>query len=452
MTTINDKLFAKPSCKFKFLAKEGFNIPNFYEITDDLDILGLYKSYITHKRDSLEYDIDGLVEEVNDYSIQQELGFEPNGLNPKYATAIKFDSVAAVTPLTMVDWNTGMTGKVVPRGWFESVDIMGVTIQKATLHNHDFLMNLIKEGMKIGSKVIIVRAGDVIPKIMGVKEVAKDGIEIVIPTNCPVCDTTLNKFSVDLVCENPECGAKTKGIFTNFFETLKIKGVSDKFIEKAIEEYAISTIDDLLSLTLEQIEALPGFAKKSANLAFDAIHSVKEVSPEQFMALLNIPNQGVRVFENLFSQTPIEKLLDEDFKPEDLLDTKGIAEKTAMAIHKGIQDNLEVIRQNAQHFTIITKRKNTDNHNPKVTGKVFCITGKLETGSRESIEEMIKMAGGSIGSVSANLDFLVTNDTDTSSGKMKKATDLNTKWHNNGDDKRILLLTEIQLLNLLKGE
>lgn len=449
MEIINDKLFEKPSCKFKFLAKEGFNIPNFYEVNTVDEVLAIYKNYMKETRDSLDYDIDGLVEEVNNYDIQKQMGYEPNGLNPKYATAIKFDSVAAITKFKKVDWNTGMTGKVIPRGWFEPVEIMGVTIEKATLHNHDFLLNLIKEGLKEDSEIIVIRSGDVIPKIMGVKTINEDGDDIEIPTHCPTCNSELNKFSVDLICENPNCGAKVKGIFTNFFGTLDIKGLSEKFIDKAIETYNIKTIDDLMKLTVKDIEDLDGFAKKSAEKAYEAIHSVKEVSPEQFMALLNIPNQGVRVFENLLSETPIEKLLDPNFKPEDILSTKGIAEKTAIAIHEGIQANLDRIRENAEHFTIIVKKEN-ENHSSALTGKSFCITGSLNNGTRKDYEEKIKSMGGKIASVSKNLTYLVTNDTDTNSSKMKKALEINAKAENNGDDNKILIINEEKLNSLME--
>ena len=450
MNVINKEIFSAPSCKFKFLAKEGFNIPNFYEVTSTDEVIALYKDYMKGTRDSLTYDIDGLVEEINDYDIQSELGYEPNGLNPKFATAIKFDSIAAKTKLLNIRWTVGMTGKIIPTGIFEPVDIMGVTIQKASMHNYDYLMNYInKENLKIGSEVIIARKGDVIPQMIGVKSTDDNTMEIKIPTNCPVCDTKLNHVSVDLVCENPTCGAKTKGIFTNFFDTLKIKGLSEKFIDKAIEMYDIKTIDDLLKLSVSDIEKLDGFAKKSAEKAYNAIHSVKEVSPEQFMALLNIPNQGVRVFENLLGSTPIEKLLDPDFKPEDILDTKGIAEKTAIAIHEGIQANLDRIRENAEHFTIIVKKSIID-HSTAIAGKSFCITGKLNKGTRKDYENKIKSLGGTIAGVSAKLTYLVTNDTDTSSSKMKKANDLNVKWHNNGEDKKIIIINEEDLIELME--
>ena len=450
MKVINRELFSAPSCKFKFLAKEGFNVPNFYEVTTTDEVIAVYKDYMKEVRDSLAYDIDGLVEEINDYDIQDELGYEPNGLNPKFATAIKFDSIAAKTKLLSIRWTVGMTGKIIPTGIFNPIDIMGVTIQKASMHNYEYLMNYInKENLRIGSDVIVARKGDVIPQMIGVKSNDDNVKEIQIPTNCPVCDTKLDFVSVDLVCENPTCGAKTKGIFTNFFDTLKIKGLSEKFIDKAIEIYDIKTIDDLLRLTVDEIEGLDGFAKKSAQKAYDAIHSVKEVSPEQFMALLNIPNQGVRVFENLLGSTPIEKLLDPDFKPEDILDTKGIAEKTAIAIHEGIQANLDRIRENAEHFTIIVKKTVVD-HSTAVTGKSFCITGTLNNGARKDYEAKIKSLGGTIAGVSAKLTYLVTNDTDTSSSKMKKATDLNVKWHNNGEDKKIIIINEDDLIKLME--
>ena len=452
--SINECIFEKPSCKLKFLQREGFHTPQFYEFTHVEDVLELYRKYMVSKRDALGYDIDGLVQEVDCYDAQDELGWQPNGLIPKFATAIKFDSLGATTQLKSIRWTVGMTGRVIPTGIFEPVDIMGVTVQKASLHNFEMLETFIKKSnLKIGSNVIVVRSGDVIPKVIAVKSTGDDCTDIEIIEDCPECGSKLNHFSVDLVCENMGCPAKTKGIFSNLFNTLDIKGLSDSFIVKVTEKYEISTIDELMRLTIEELEQLPGFAKRSAQKAYDAIHSVKEVSPEQFFALLNIPNQGIRVFENLFSQFPMESLLDENFKPEDILDIKGIADKSAIAIHEGIQSNLNRLRENAEWFTIKKKKEETvdeSEHSAKMVGKVFCITGALVHGKRKDYENRIKEAGGKIGSVTKNLNYLVTNDTDTTSSKMKKTLDLNAKNHNAGIDKKILIISEDTLIKMME--
>jgi len=446
-------LFESPSCKFKVLQSEGFYTPNYYEFHDYRDVLTLYKQYMKTTRDSLNYDIDGLVQEVNDFDLQKELGFKPNGLIPNFATAIKFDSMGGITPLISIRWTVGMTGKIIPTGIFKPVDILGSTISKATFHNYEFLENLIKkEGLKIGSDCIIIKSGDVIPKMMGVKT-SGNGEEINIIENCPECGTKLHRFSVELVCENMACTAKIKGIFTNMFDTLDIKGISDKFVDKVIETYGITTINELMNLTITDFEKLPGFAKKSAKNAYDAIHSITEVSPQQYFALLNIPNQGVRVFENLFAQFPMSKLLDKNFKPEDILDTKGIAEKSANAIHQGIQDNLERLRENSIWFTIkendITSDK-TSNYVVGIKDNIFCITGTLNLGKRKDYETMIIDRGGKIGSVTKTLNYLVTNDEDTTSSKMKKTLSINEKIFGNEVGKGIIIITEEKLRELME--
>ena len=277
--------------------------------------------------------------------------------------------------------------------------------------------------------------------------------EIQIPSVCPICNYKLTRVSVDLVCENMSCGAKTQGIITNMFNTLDIKGLSDKFAKKIVDKYNIDSIDKLMNLSIEELKNLPGFGVKSAQNAYDAIHSVKEVSPEQFFALLNIPNQGVRVFENLFSQFPMEKLLEETFKPEDILNTKGIAEKSANAIHEGIQSNLERMRENSKWFTIVKKKNdnNNESHKSNMVGKSFCITGTLNDGTRKEYESLITKVGGKISNVSKTLNYLVTNDTDTSSSKMKKTIDINNNFHNNSDDRRIIIITE-EILRKMIGE
>lgn len=170
MKVINNAIFEKPSCKFKYLQREGFLTPNFYEVNTLDEVMNIYKEYMKTKRDVLEYDIDGLVEEVNDYDTQEQMGYDPSGLKPKFATAIKFDSVAHITTLKEIRWSVGMTGRVIPTAIFEPVDIMGVTVSKCTMHNYEYLKNEIdKGGLMIGSKIIVVRAGDCIPKYLGVK-------------------------------------------------------------------------------------------------------------------------------------------------------------------------------------------------------------------------------------------------------------------------------------------
>lgn len=446
---LNSSIFEKPSCKFKFLQREGFFTPNFYELDSPKQLIPIYADYMLNTRNTLSYDIDGLVYEVNDFDIQKELGYQPSGLIPKFATAIKFDSSGADTILTDIRWTVGMTGRIIPTGIFEPIDLMGVTVSKASLHNHDILLGLISSGLKIGSEVTVVRKNDVIPQIIGVKS-SGNGKQIQIIEKCPECEENLKKFSADLICENMNCPAKTKGIFTNMFNTLDIKGISDKFVEKAIEMYDVSTIDELMSLTIDEIKKLPGFADKSAEKAFEAIHSVTEVSAEQFFALLNIPNQGVRVFENLFSQFPVEKLLDNSFKPEDILDTKGIAEKTAKAIHDGIQANLDRMRDNAKWFKIVKISSNTNEHKTAIIGKSFCITGTLNLGTRKEYESFISNSGGKVTSVSQTLDYLVTNDDDSESSKMKKTNELNAKFINAGSEKRIIIIDEQQLRDMLE--
>lgn len=166
--SINDHIFEKPSCKLKFLQREGFHTPNFYEFTAVSQVLALYKEYMTVKRDKLNYDIDGLVQEVDCFDAQDELGWNPSGLNPKFATAIKFDSVGSTTQLKSIRWTVGTTGRVIPTGIFEPVEIMGTTVQKASLHNMEYLQKLIDQGLQIGSKVLIVRKGDVIPQVIAV--------------------------------------------------------------------------------------------------------------------------------------------------------------------------------------------------------------------------------------------------------------------------------------------
>jgi len=451
--SLSEVIFEKPSCKLKFLQRGGFYTPNFFECKTVDEVLKTYTDYMTHEREELSYDIDGLVQEVDDFDAQEELGWNPNGLIPKFATAIKFDSIGATTKLIDIRWTAGTTGRIIPTGIFEPVDIMGVTVQKASLHNYEMVEKLIKQNaMKIGSAVIIVRSGDVIPQVFAVRSSDETCQDIEIIKNCPECGYELTRFSVDLTCENSSCPAKVKGLFTNMFDTLDIKGLSEQFVVKVTEMYNISTLDQLMRLTVKDLENLPGFATKSAQKAYEALHSVKDVSPEQFFALLNIPNQGVRVFDNILSQYPMEKLLDKNFKPSDIFDVDGVAEKTANAIHAGIQANLDRIRENAKWFNIVEKPivLTNANHKLSMVGKSFCITGALSHGTRSVYETKIKNAGGKIASVTRDLDYLVTNDTATTSTKMQKAMTINALNDLAKTVKQILIISEEDLIKMME--
>jgi len=447
--TINEKIFEKPSCKFKYLQSEGFKTPNYYEVTTLEEILEIYNLYVQEKRDELNYEIDGLVEEINDFEVQKELGYEPNGLNPKFAKAIKFDSIAKITKLLDIDWTVGGTGKVVPTAVVEPVDIMGITISRASMHNYSYLQDYIAKGLGKKSEVVIARKGDVIPQVIGVKT---KGEELEIPSTCPSCGTELRVFSVDLVCENLDCPAKVLALFMNFFNTLKIKGVSEKFIEKAMEKFNIKTIKDLMNLTEEDILSLDGFAEKSAKKTYELIHSVKEVTPQQFMALLNIPNQGVRIFENLFEElnfeTFMEKVKKDELELEDIASIKGFGEKSAQILIEGLKYNLERLKENSKFFEIKIPQKASN----KLNGKTFCITGKMNTRPRKEFEQMIKDNGGKVTSVNEKLNYLVTNEPESTSSKMKKALKINTERFKNGDENLIQIIDENELIKILEGD
>ena len=401
-----DKIISH-SYRHKLLKILGFKINPYSRECHSIDEIVSFREECKERRDSLGYDIDGIVVLVNNNNLFNRLGVV--GKAPRGAIAFKLGLKQTTTRVKNIEVQIGRTGILTPVANLDPVDLGGVTISRATLHNYGELERL---GVMIGDTVIIGRAGDVIPDIIGVVHKMRDGKEkkIIIPSRCPSCGEGINreeKGSLIIRCNNPNCLDKKKRIFTHFIsrKIFDISGLGGRVIEKLIDNNKVSDPADIFSLKIEDFLDLDGFANKMAENALNSILSSKKIEMNRFIQSFNIKNVGKET----------ATLLASNFKnPEDimrasleeLISIKDIGEITARNIYEWFRnkDNIKFLRKLREAgIEIIDEKKGTT-----LAGKKFLITGTLPSLSRDVIKKKIRLMGGKVlESVSSKIDYII---------------------------------------------
>jgi DNA ligase (NAD+) len=376
------------------------------------------------KRDTLDYEIDGAVLKVNSFEQQKQLGFTIK--HPRWAIAYKFTAKQATTKLNDIVIQVGRTGTLTPVAVLEPVQVGGVTVSRATLHNFDELK---RKDIRIGDMVLIERSGDVIPQVVKSITEKRTGQEKVktIPRKCPVCGTevvrTLDEVAVR--CPNKRCPARLKWRIESFAsrDAMEIDHLGGSTIDKLIDKGLIKDIADIYSLTKEDLLKLEGFKGKSAQNLLDAI----EKSKQQGLARV-IYGLGIRHVGKFASQLLAAHFgsIDELGKAgmEELLQIKGLGEKTAEAIVTffATEENLALI-QKLKNIGIRTKEARREG---ALEGKKFVFTGGLATLSRPDASDLVVKKGGLVMSaVGKDVDFVVVGSDPGS--KYEKAKKLGIK-------------------------
>lgn len=283
------------------LAQWGFLINAQMRAVKNIDECLEYFSRLGDLRDSLSYDIDGIVFKVNSHSLQSQLGFVSRA--PRWAIAHKFPAQEEMTRLLDVEFQVGRTGAVTPVARLEPVFVGGVTVSNATLHNRDEIARL---SVKVGDTVIVRRAGDVIPQVVSVvlDKRPDDAADIVYPELCPVCDSPVEVLPGETVARCTGgliCGAQRKEAIKHYAsrKALDIDGLGDKLVELLVDEKLIDSIADLYSLELKQISALERMGEKSAANLLKALEVSKETSLAKFIYALGIREVGEATARNL---------------------------------------------------------------------------------------------------------------------------------------------------------
>ncbi len=403
--------FKKQSEILDTIERFGFKTSRPRKIARGIDEVIEYYREMEEKRDSIEYELDGIVVKVNDLSLWSELGETSRA--PRYMIAGKFSPRKAETVLKDVIFSVGRTGIVTPVAILEPVYVGGVIVQRATLHNFDEVKRL---GIKIGDRVIVQRAGDVIPEIVGPVVEKRTGSEreIVPPERCPVCGSKLVKENVYLRCVNMSCPAKLKGALRHFAQrkAMDIEGLGEKLAEMLVDRGLVKDLADIYYLKKEDLLKLPGFAEKSATNLINAIEKSKKRPLARFLYAIGIPNVGEFTAQVLAKRfKTLENIKKASF--DDLLKIEGFGPEIARSIYEFFRDenNIRVLDKMFKRGVSPIEEKESEQKESPIKDKVFVFTGALSSMSREEAKRLVEERGGVVkNSVSKKVDFVVVGE------------------------------------------
>ena len=408
------------------------------KICQNLDEVVEFWREVTKKRGKYPFEIDGVVVMVNDNSLFEKLGVV--GKSPRGVRAFKFSPKQAETILENVRFQVGRTGAVTPVAVLKPVEVGGVKISRATLHNEDEIKRL---GVKIADTVIVGRAGDVIPDVIQVLPELRTGKEkeIKFPQNCPICGERLVKLEGEVIwrCPNPKCPARKREYFYHFVsrKAFDILGLGQKIIDRLLDESLISDPADLFLLKEDDISHLERFAEKSAKNLILAIQSKKKITLAKFIYALGIRNVGEETSQDLAEKFCSFEKLKNASSPE-LQKIMDIGPVVAKSIYEFFQEkrNCKFIEKLKKVGVEIESQKSKVK-SQKLKGLTFVLTGSLETMTREEAKEKIRILGGEISeSVSKKTDFVICGKEPGS--KLEKAKQLGLKMLNEQDFLKLL--------------
>ena len=416
----------------EYIEKLGFKTTKIFEKYTDFKKLEEAIDKWHDERKKLDYETDGLVIKVNNFSLYEILGYTTK--SPRWAIAYKFPAEQVKTKLIDVTFQVGRTGVITPVAELEAVNLSGSVVKRASLHNFDEIR---RKDIKIGDNVIVEKAAEIIPQVVNVVFNDRTGEEIEIqePANCPVCNSELahEEGLVALKCHNPLCPEKVKRQIAYFVsrDAMNISGLGDKIVEKFIELGKIKTIVDIYSLKeyREELENLEKMGQKSVDNLINNIEASKNRDFSKVLYALGIP--FVRKFNaNLLTKNfkNIENLKNQSI--ENLLSVKGIGDKVAIAVNTFLnnENNWKIITdlQNiGLQFAINESDLKEIADNP-IKGKNFLATGKLQKYKRNDIKDIILSKGGNyLSAVSKNLDFLIAGE--KAGSKLEKAEKLGVR-------------------------
>lgn len=410
----------------------GFKTNPNNRIVNNINEVIEFINYATKNRDNLPYDIDGVVIKVNDINMQQHLGFTAK--YPKWATAYKFPPTQVFTKLTDIIFTVGRTGQVTPNAVLEPVLIQGSTVRKATLHNEAYVID---HDIKIGDIVEVIKAGDVIPAVLGPVKERRTGTEkdFEMIKKCPICDSFLikNEGEADYFCKNEHCPARNIESLIHFVsrDAMNIDGLGESIIEDLYNLKYIKTVSDiyLLGKYKKDIMELEGYGEKSVTNMLNAIEESKNNSLEKLLFGLGIRQVGAKTAKILASRyITMDNLI--NTTKEELSNIHDIGNIIADSIINYFNDSKNISEINKlKELGINMKYLGSLNskQNDLITGKTFVITGTLSK-DRNEIKELLESFGGNVsGSVSKKTDVVIKGDNPGS--KYDKAVSLGiTIW------------------------
>jgi len=414
----NDLGIGRLSERMEYIYGLGFRAPPERALCRGFDEIEAFYQKMNEERDDYIMMLDGMVIKVDQIEAQEEMGYTVK--NPRWSCAYKFPAVEKITTLKDIILQVGRSGAVTPVAVVEPTPIEGVVVERATLHNFD---EIDRKDIRIGDKVIILRSGDVIPKIVKVLAHERDGSQQPYrrPTTCPVCHSELLDEGALTKCQNLTCSARVVNAIIYFASKpcLNIDGLGEKIVETLYNEGLINSVIDLFSLELEQLLALEGFKEKKSQKLLDAIEGAKGCDCWRFVNALGMEHIGEVASKSLCQQFGLGFI---EATKEALVSIDGFGEEMANSV-------LEFVRVNGENIRILEEilhpaepvKKAEAAENP-FKGKTVVLTGSMSE-SRGTIKVMLEELGAKVsGSVSKKTDFVIYGE--DAGSKYDKAVEL----------------------------
>jgi DNA ligase (NAD+) len=407
------------------------NIQRYQNIDEVLE----YYHKMNEKRETLPYEIDGIVIKVDRLDLQTRLG--EISRSPRWALAFKFQPKQETTKILDIIVQVGRTGAITPVAVMEPVKVGGVEVSRATLHNQD---EIDKKDVRVGDTVVIQRAGDVIPEVVQVITSKRKGTEkkFRMPSKCPVCGAEVIKEEAIHRCIGLDCPAQLKGRIKHFASkrAMDIEGLGVKLIDQSVDKGLIKDVADIYYINKEKLIELERMADKSAQNIIDAIGKSKTKPLSKFLYALGIRHVGETTAEDLAHHFP---RLDDLFhlSEEDLMEVEGIGPEVAASMHQFFRD-----KKNKESIELLKKAgvkviEPKIKEKGKLAGKTFLFTGALKDFGREEARNLVESLGGmTASSVSKKVDFVVVGEDPGS--KSDKAKELGIKILTEEDFKRMI--------------
>lgn len=403
-----------------YLKELGFNTIPYYERVDDIETAFEKVLQIGEKRGELEFDIDGAVIKVDDFSEREQLG--STAKFPKWAVAFKYPPEEKQTEILDIEITVGRTGKLTPTAVLSPVHLAGTTVSRATLHNQDFIN---EKGVNIGDIVTVRKAGDIIPEVLCVNEKRSDG-NFVYPERCPSCNEKVvrEEGESDIRCINPECPAQLLRNLIHYCsrDAMDIEGLGPSIIEIFVNEGMIKTVTDIYRLDKEKIASLDGFQQTSANNIIESVENSKNNDLSKLIFAFGIRHIGAKA----------AKLLSDEFKNIDNLmnaslevisDIDGFGDIMAKSAFDFFQsESARELIADLKSFGVNTESKTVIKDN-RFGGMTFVLTGTLPTYKRSEASKIIESFGGKTSSsVSKKTSYVLSGE--SSGSKLDKANQL----------------------------
>ncbi len=396
------------SGNLKWIAELGLKVNPHHKLCRTIaEVERVYVEW-EERRDSLEYEIDGLVVKVDDIALQQALGFTSKA--PRWAIAVKFRARQAETKLENIIANVGRTGALTPVAILEPVRLGGVTIRNATLHNEDEIERL---GVQIGDRVLIERGGDVIPKVVRVVEEAPDRRKYEIPTQCPVCGGEVYRPEGEAVrrCVSQTCPAKLKGALLHWAgrKAMNIDGLGEKIVDQLVDKAMVRDVSDLYKLQAAELEELERMGKKSSQALIQEIDESRHLAFPRVLFGLGIRHVGERTAQLLADH--FGSMDDLAKAPQaELEQVHEVGPQIAESIHHFFHEaqNRSLIQRLQDHGLTMKAAVQRERLPQVFAGKTFVVTGTLDGLTREEATALIEQRGGRVtSSVSKRTSFVV---------------------------------------------